>query len=131
MNINLFTVIVLFSIGCLSLINRINCSSGNNNNNNNNNNTTTMLILTTAQLSSINDNFKRRSARHFIYKALNFTDNNNITSSIDRIRIFDATHHYNTMRNFFTLTKTQIKVTVTTVVIISLIMLIIAIFRFK
>ncbi|CAF4828874.1 unnamed protein product, partial [Rotaria socialis] len=92
MSINLFTIIVLFCIECLSLINRVNCSSDNNNITT----TTTMLILTTAQSSSINDNFKRRSARHFINKALHFTDNNNITSSTYRIRIFGTTNHYNT-----------------------------------
>ncbi|CAF4523512.1 unnamed protein product [Rotaria socialis] len=127
MSINLFTIIVLFCIECLSLINRVNCSSDNNNITT----TTTMLILTTAQSSSINDNFKRRSARHFINKALHFTDNNNITSSTYRIRIFGTTNHYNTVRNFFIFTKTQIKVTVIVVVIISLVMLIIAIFCFK
>ncbi|CAF4761946.1 unnamed protein product [Rotaria sp. Silwood1] len=122
MNINHFMFIILFFIGCLSLINRINCL---------NNNTSTMLILATSSTSSsINDYFKRRLSKHFISKNINFT-NDNITSLTNRIHIFDTSYNYNTMKYIPTLTKTQIKVIITVVIFISFIMFIIAIFRFK
>ncbi|CAF1136239.1 unnamed protein product [Rotaria sp. Silwood1] len=122
MNINHFMFIILFFIGCLSLINRINCL---------NNNTSTMLILATSSTSSsINDYFKRRLSKHFISKNINFTDDN-ITSLTNRIHIFDTSYNYNTMKYIPTLTKTQIKVIITVVIFISFIMFIIAIFRFK
>ncbi|CAF2746442.1 unnamed protein product [Rotaria sp. Silwood2] len=120
MNINHFAFIILFFIGCLSLINQINCS---------NNNTSTMLILATSS-SSINNYFKRRLSRHFITKNNNFTDDN-ITSLTNRIRILDTSYNYNAMKYLPTFTKTQIKVIITVVIIISFIMFIIAIFRFK
>ncbi|CAF1186661.1 unnamed protein product [Rotaria sordida] len=117
---NLFMFIILFFIGCLSLINRINCS---------NNNTSTMLILVTPS-SSINDYVKRRLSRHFISKNINSTDDD-ITLLTNHIRTFDTSSSYNTMKHFSTLTKTQIKVIITVVIIISFIIFIIAIFRFK
>lgn len=92
MNINIFVITLLLFIGSLSLIKPTYCSGSNNNTL-----TTTMLILATRP--SINDYLKRRSARYLSTRAVNFTDNN-ITSSTNRMRIYEKSNNRDTTRRF-------------------------------
>lgn len=143
MNVS-FTSLILSLIGCLSLINA---------NQSSDNQTLTMLMLTTIRSPPplISHYLRRRSSIEVIYTTSNLTDDSNeknISSSINDLQPYEHPHGYSMIKDrssklraddgrifsfflFEDFTKTQIKVIVTVVIIISLIMLVIALFRFK
>lgn len=83
MNINLL-IIFVFLAGFFLLINF--------------NHEVSKMFISTSSSSINNHLIKRRSTRHLISKTMNVTDNNNITSTTNRIRLFDIANSYNAMK---------------------------------
>ncbi|CAF4721501.1 unnamed protein product, partial [Rotaria socialis] len=95
-----------------------------------------MFLIPTIESSSslLNNHEKSHSTMTYIYPVLNLTNEsikNNINSSLNKLRGFDNSLTYTSIKDGSNLTKTQIKVILTVVIVISFIMFIMAIFRFN